>query len=101
MTRINEIGEKQENPDANKNKLKIDKQSSARIIKRSLWSNASKTSKKVMKSQVNEMINSTLATVVTIGGVNGKMNDVKRELDETEEINRDEVTEKGSKRLKV
>ncbi len=38
MTRITEIAE----AEANKNPLKLDKESSARIIKRSLWQKASK-----------------------------------------------------------
>lgn len=62
MTRINEISDKVENPDAYKNKLKLDKQSSARIIKRSLWQNA-----KAGRSQVNELVNTTLDSATSTG----------------------------------
>ena len=55
MTRINEISEKMD--PANKCKFRIDKESSARIIKRSLWANAIK---KDGKSQINQMVNSVL-----------------------------------------
>lgn len=41
MTRINDIVKEEEDK---KNKLKLDKASSARIIKRSLWMHASKKS---------------------------------------------------------
>lgn len=76
MVRINEIAEKLENPDADKNKLKLDKQSSARIIKRSLWANANQ---KKGRSQVSDMVNATLES-----SVNGK-----RDLEDDESSHSD------------
>lgn len=50
MTRISEISDTEKN----KNPLKLDKDSSARIIKRSLWQNAAKKGKQEICSTAAE-----------------------------------------------
>lgn len=65
LTRINEISAKEEESEKNKSKLTLDKESSARIIKRSLWANAKKSgggagSGAKTTSQVSELVNATL-----------------------------------------
>ena len=51
MTRINDIVKEEEDK---KNKLTLDKASSARIIKRSLWMNASKKSSNSTNNKDNK-----------------------------------------------
>lgn len=58
MSRINEIVQAEEAKA--KNTIKIDKESSARIIKRSLWMNATNKN----KVKVNELVNSTLESTI-------------------------------------
>lgn len=64
LTRINEISAKEEESETNKSKLTLDKESSARIIKRSLWANAKKSGGAgggaKTTSQVSELVNATL-----------------------------------------
>jgi hypothetical protein len=69
LTRINEISAKEEESETNKSKLTLDKESSARIIKRSLWANAKKSGGgggggggggAKTTSQVSEIVNATL-----------------------------------------
>lgn len=114
MTRINEIAEKQENPDAHKNKLKIDKQSSARIIKRSLWANASNKNRTSgtggaggSKSQVSEMINATLDAATHTGKRDLATDDNEQDDDDDDDDVKEktkvqkEKTSHVDKRLKV
>lgn len=95
MTRINEVAEKLENPEANTNKNRIDKQSSARIIKRSLWANA-KRQGGGGKSQVSEMVNATLET----GRNNSSTTEstsTKRAQDDEDSDEDDDEEEEGEK----
>lgn len=100
MTRINEISEKYDG--SSKNKFRIDKESSARIIKRSLWANAS--NKKGGRSQINQMVNSTLENgtgAVDNDNGNEENESNKRELESEEdnlEKNPEDHVEKKVKR---
>lgn len=57
MTRINEINASEEYKNKN---IKVDKESTSRIIKRSLWMNASNKT----KEKVSELVNTTLESTV-------------------------------------
>lgn len=57
MTRINEISASEEYKNKN---TKVDKESTARIIKRSLWMNANNKA----KEKVSELVNATLESSV-------------------------------------
>lgn len=105
LTRINEVAEKLENPEANTNKNRIDKQSSARIIKRSLWANAKRQGGGGGKSQVSEMVNATLETGSKTESTSTKRAQDDEETDEDDDEEEEDKEESNrsrtEKRLKV